>query len=1007
MDRAAENLYDEYLEAAMAGEPPLPEAFLRDRGVQDAALLSALSAVYGHSARERSDGASNGHDLGGMPRRLGDFRLLRRLGEGGMGVVYLAEQVSLGRQVALKVIRGEVGASLTAAARFEREARAVARLRNPNIVGVHAVGEAKGVRFIAMEYIEGRGLDEVLHPRAGTSVTIAPARVARWGAALAWALHAAHAQGVVHRDVKPSNILITPDDRPMLLDFGLAREVGSGGVTLTEAFVGSPQYAAPEQVGRSGQIDGRTDVYGLGAVLYEALTGRAPIGEGTLEQVLQSILTEDPAPARQLHPGIPRDLSVVVMKALEKDPQSRYPSAAGLAADLEAVLEFRAISARPPGGVERAVRWARRNRAATAAIATACVAVVAFGTAGIWMSTSAAAKRRELTEKTIAQAEEQLRLFRDARVEIREIERRYSGLAYQRAAKFFTTEEEQFVQETEANLERSRKEREQSFYTALELAGRAETMGADPLRVRRVRGDLYLERYLEAEQAGERSAREMYARLARANDVNGEIERAIIGARSLRIETNPPDAEVHLFRRPLASELYPDGDSRRVLVPYNEQSGAPRADLWSLRVVNGAGNIREGDVVTAIEGQSVRGLVLVVRGTSEIPAGSRLTSIDGVIVNELYDVESLKPKPGPGHFAFVFRHGDRDITVNAASLAEAGIEVGDARAAVELGGLRATVWSDGSSRDLALPTGLGVRTTAAPAFLGPGSRLGRTPLADVSLGAGDYLVVVRKFGYEPERIVVNAERGVAVPLSVSLRPAGQSPAGWIHIHAPLGTDVASYWIMEREVTCREYFEFLNQPETRAAVTASPVPILFPRDWETARGDKDEQGLFTLPVDWKWDWPVLFVSWHDAKAYAAWMTRVMQERGLKVVCDLPSTNEWAYASAGAVGDRFVYGNRFRPKWASSCFARARPQPEPVMRFPIDESVHGVFDLSGSAAEWSSSLWMPDSGYYRHCGGSWGEGGPEQFGIYGGNGMLPDRVAGIVGFRLVMRPIEDGP
>ncbi|CAG1007567.1 eukaryotic-like serine/threonine-protein kinase [Phycisphaerales bacterium] len=1003
MDRTAENLYDEYLEAAMAGEPPPPEEFLRERGVQDAALLSALNAVYGHASRERK-GEENGEGLGGMPRRLGDFRLLRRLGEGGMGVVYLAEQVSLGRLVALKVIRSEVGASLTAAARFEREARAVARLRNPNIVGVHAVGEAKGVRYIAMEYIEGRGLDELLRRDGGGAVSVAPARVARWGMSLAWALHAAHAQGVVHRDVKPSNILITPDDRPMLLDFGLAREVGSSGATLTEAFVGSPQYAAPEQVGRSGQIDGRTDVYGLGGVMYEALTGRAPIDEGTLEQVLHAIVTEEPEPARRRNPSIPRDLSVVVMKALEKDPQRRYPSAASLAADLEAVLDFRAISARPPGGVERAVRWARRNRGATGAIATAGIAALAFGAAGVWTTTSAATQRRKVMETTIIQAEEQLRHFREARTEIREIEHRHSSLAYQRAAKFFTPEEDRFVQETEARLERSRKEREQSFYTALELAGRAEDLGADPHRVRRVRGELYLERYFEAEQAGELSAREMYARLARSNDVNGEVERALVGATSLRVESDPPGAEVHLFRRLLASEVYPDGEPRRVLVPFNQPSTPLRVDSWALRVVKGAGEVREGDIITALDGLPIRGLVVAIKGSGEVPAGSRLAQIDGGAVIEIYDAESLKSGPEAGERTFTFRAAEREVTVRARSLADAGIAIGDARAAAEAGGWRATVWSDGAVKETTLPPGLSVRTTAAPQFLGPGSLLGRTPLSDVSLSSGDYLVVIRKPGFEAERVGVNAVLGAGVPIKVSLRPEGEALPGWIHIHAPLGTDVASYWIMEREVTCRDYFEFLNQPETRAAVAASQEPILFPRDWETARGDKDARGLFTLPADWHWDWPVLFVSWYDAKAYAEWMTRRMQERGMRVTCDLPSTNEWAYASAGALGDRFLYGNRFRPKWASSCFARPRPEPEPVLRFPIDESVHGVFDLSGSASEWSCSLWMPDNGYFRHCGGSWGEGGPDQFGIYGGNGMLPDRVAGIVGFRLVMRPQE---
>ncbi|MCK6462108.1 MAG: serine/threonine protein kinase, partial [Planctomycetes bacterium] len=254
--------FDIYLDACLAGTAEDPLVFFARHPGLDGETRARIEEMHRRAA------------LRAPPRslpfeRLGEFRLLRRLGAGGMGTVYLARQESLDRDVALKVLRPELQGSREAAERFRREAVAVARLKHGNIVGVHAIGEAEGVQYIALDLVDGRNLDEILAEAAGRGETIPWRDAARWAAGIARALEHAHARGVIHRDVKPSNIRVTPDGKPLLLDFGIARDTAGG--TLTATFAGSPLYAAPEQLS-GATLDARADVYGLGATLYQCLT---------------------------------------------------------------------------------------------------------------------------------------------------------------------------------------------------------------------------------------------------------------------------------------------------------------------------------------------------------------------------------------------------------------------------------------------------------------------------------------------------------------------------------------------------------------------------------------------------------------------------------------------------------------------------------------------------------------------------------------------------------------
>ncbi len=304
---------------------------------------------------------------------LPGYEILGELGRGGMGVVYRARSVALGRPVALKMIRGGDRAGPAAVARFRAEAQTVARLRHPNIVPVHEVGEAHGQPYFALELVEGGTLADRVR-RAPL-----PARAAaRLVETLARAMHHVHGLGIVHRDLKPQNVLVTAEGTPLIIDFGLARGPDAeAGPTPGGVILGTPGYMAPEQAtGRPRDVGPAADVYALGAILYELVTDRPPFrAETPLDTVLLA-LTEEPVPPRFLRPRLPRDLETICLKCLEKDPTRRYASARELADDLRRFLDDELITARRAGLVERLGKWARRGPGRAAVVAAAALLLV-------------------------------------------------------------------------------------------------------------------------------------------------------------------------------------------------------------------------------------------------------------------------------------------------------------------------------------------------------------------------------------------------------------------------------------------------------------------------------------------------------------------------------------------------------------------------------------------------------------------------------------------------------
>jgi tetratricopeptide (TPR) repeat protein len=322
------------------------------------------------------------------------YEVQEKLGRGGMGIVYKAQHLRLNRPVALKMLLAGDCAQPQELERFLREAETVAGLHHPNIVQVHEAGDLGGRPYFTMEFIEGGSLAQKL---AGMPQ---PARQAAALVALvAEAVHAAHLRGVVHRDLKPGNILLTADGTPKLTDFGLARRLeGTAGLTQSGMPVGTPSYMAPEQAqGKASGVGPATDIYALGAVLYELLTGRPPFRATTGAETLQQVVSENPVTPTRLNPTAPRDLETICLKCLEKEPSRRYPSAWAVAEDLHRFQRNEPILARPVGSLERVLRWTRRKPTAAALAATALAMLALMITSGVWLVQRRAELRNEVS----------------------------------------------------------------------------------------------------------------------------------------------------------------------------------------------------------------------------------------------------------------------------------------------------------------------------------------------------------------------------------------------------------------------------------------------------------------------------------------------------------------------------------------------------------------------------------------------------------------------------------
>src|SRR5262245_22346759 len=412
-DRAA------FLDRACAGDPELRreveellQAYAHAGSFLDRPALGpsergerGSGSVAGATIALDGAGAEPDPPRGSRIHYLGDYELLAVLGTGGMGVVYRARQLSLQRLVAVKMLRSGAWAGDEEVRRFRNEAEAVAELDHPGIVPIHEVGEHHGRLYFSMKLVEGQSLAQRLADYAAD-----PRAAARLVAHVARAVHHAHMRGILHRDLKPANILLDAESQPHVTDFGLARRIDADvGMTESGAVVGTPGYMAPEQAeGRRRAITTATDVYGLGALLYACLTGRAPFEGDSVINVLDQVRQQPPPRPGALNSRVDRDLETICLKCLEKDPRRRYASADAVAADLDRYVNGEPILARRTSLPERVVKWARR-RPAIAALVLLLNLVAVTGLAGILWQWRRAEKILAVADKEGRRADDKAR----------------------------------------------------------------------------------------------------------------------------------------------------------------------------------------------------------------------------------------------------------------------------------------------------------------------------------------------------------------------------------------------------------------------------------------------------------------------------------------------------------------------------------------------------------------------------------------------------------------------
>jgi eukaryotic-like serine/threonine-protein kinase len=426
-DRRVVAALEDYVELMRGGSPPTRTEFLAlhhsiaDILADPLAGLELAQAAAGDLAPTGSVRDLVEDTL--LSATLGEYRIIREVGRGGMGIVYEAEQVPLGRRVALKVLPSTASLDPRHRQRFRIEAQAAALLHHEHIVPVFAIGCDRGVDYYAMQFIDGQSLNERIRSplqmppqydrvEPTTTVAVGPLRrsshspfpprltgsslgdrrhckaAAQLALQAAFALEHAHEIGVIHRDIKPSNLLIDVRDHLWIADFGLARlPQDEHDLTRTGDLVGTLRYMSPEQVrGDRASVDARTDLYGLGVTLYELLTLRPAFSGRNRDELVRRILDEDPVPPRRINPSIPRDLETIILKAMEKEPSARYRTARALADDLRRFLDDEPIRARRPTVVDRAVKWSRRHRTATIASTIALLVTLTISTAVLWVS---------------------------------------------------------------------------------------------------------------------------------------------------------------------------------------------------------------------------------------------------------------------------------------------------------------------------------------------------------------------------------------------------------------------------------------------------------------------------------------------------------------------------------------------------------------------------------------------------------------------------------------------
>ncbi|HKE00134.1 MAG TPA: SUMF1/EgtB/PvdO family nonheme iron enzyme, partial [Planctomycetota bacterium] len=715
-----------------------------------------------------------------------------------------------------------------------------------------------------------------------------------------------------------------------------------------------------------------SDVYGLGVTLYECACGRVPFEGDSAEQLFHQILSREPPPPRAARAAISRDLETVIRTAMAKERDRRYPDADALAEDLDALLEARPIRARPPGRLRRAVSWSRRHRPATAALATAAVASIAF--AGFLVHRRAAADR-ELVASAIEEASSRLAEFRSLRASLSSLRDRVAAETRRFEAAHMPRAELESFRRDEDELARARRRLVELPVEAAEALRRAEVRDPSNAAARDLLADLHAEQWREALQTGDEIAAALHEAKTRENDPAGRHSRELDGTASVELAGAPDGAEVHLFRFELLSRVRPDGERRLVAVPFHPDRGLVLRDGGEIRPGDvvleiepeapgssaAEADLRPGDLVASIEGHPIEEANLVIEveaggaaARAGIRTGDRLVGLGSRAIGPDGSLEAIATTYEDGDpVAAVFARDGRETRVAVVKTKEPlgallGVSIRGADAlcsaplpepGFEFRGVRDGAPFRARRAPGASGTARAMRT-ADPLLVSADNRLGAAPIAPFAVPPGSYLLLVRAPGMDPLRLPVLATRGASVHAIASVIPAASGPPGFVRV--PPGpfvcggdpealrpfdrhvVDLPGFWIARYETTVGEYAEFVNDPSTRARIDAASAQgdvVHIPRSADRPAGywRRGADGRFQPNRNSRE--PVLGVSFDDATAYAEWRTARAREAGERWVYGLPTEDEWEKAARGVDGRAFAWGNVFDWRLCRAAWTRA--------------------------------------------------------------------------------------
>ena len=1031
-----------YLDAALAGsESSDQEAGLRAEvedllarelsGADPTAIVSALRG-------ELFDGA--------MPSvagtRIAGYEIRSVLGSGGMGTVYEALQQEPRRVVALKTLRFGLDSD-EGRRRFAFEAEVLGRLRHPCIAQVFDAGThhdaQSGIKipFFAMEFVE----DAKPIDRFADENELDLADLLRLFMKVCDAVHYGHQQGCVHRDLKPGNILVGASGRPKIIDFGIARVVGEETTLLTlqtesSKILGTLHYMSPEQLEADPVTDNRVDVYALGVILYELLARRRPFDFGGLAiaRIASVLQQHEPAPPSTVDGArrFGRELDWVVLRAMHKEPERRYASAGELAEDLERFLRNEPLHAGPPSVAYRARKMLRRHRAAVSLI---LIAIIALGSGWLLARARRLETMRQEAAGLVSRAKDNVTLYRERAKSALELEVSVADLLQDSQRSFVGDERLGSLHSKQNQALEERQALERLFHETIDLLNDALRRDPDVRETRETRAAMWVERWRDAKDREKstqtdslrieaRNKAQLYRKLVEESGFADAFDADFDAKHRVRIRTLPNDAKIYLFRY---AETEVEGKvlGRHVPLP----RGVPASQLpyapgtWALRLARSGGGFEAEDAIFELEGQAVRGSVFVLDAKDRV---SRLLAIDAKPVASLWaarralgdeSVTVFSRDTGPGRgkgetgtseapvIKLTLRRDGKTTELEGAGLGELGLTLMSPRELAERGRVRAKIWTKGRLVEATIPAGLTWRCTASALL--PHAACEVTQGEEIWLEPGVYMALAKRPGYEVRRVSVDPQ-GRRRDFEERLFVEGTTPEGFVFVEGDFSRQRRSAsrelgefaFVQEHEVTCAQYLEFLNDPETLSEIDTATRPIRFPRDPQNAaRGGfwPREAGRYRIKKGWRLDWPVLGVSWEDADAYARWRTKRARAKGSRWRFALPVRGE--YVRAADQRTKYVWGDRFSPRWTRSCFSRPAPAaPEAVMSYPVDESRWGVYDLAGNAFEWSAD-WYLENESRVFSGGSWAMAASEQFRIRLTRVASPTATWSTYGFRLV--------